>query len=195
MIPPALSVPDQSAALKTEAEQTHPLVASLRALTITTPEARATVNELLFVTKTRAKAIEDERTSVTKPLNAVLRTVNGWFKPLSGVLGEVETLCKQKLWDYDRLIEAQQRAQLQAASEAYKAGQVEAATEALAAIPDKPITAGTSIGTSRVLRVVCADLVPREYCSPDAALLGRVPAGVEVPGCVWEDVANVRVRI
>lgn len=194
MIAP-ITVPDQSEALKAEAEAVHPLALALKAYQIQSPEQRTLINEKLVEVKTRAKALEAERTSVTKPLNQVLRTVNGWFKPLSDALSQVEDACKGAIWRYDRALEAEQQKQLTAAAEAYQTGNAAEATQALSMIPDVPVSAGTSVGTRKVLRIVSPDMVPREYCSPDPVKLRAVPTGSPVPGCVWEEEANVRVRI
>lgn len=186
--------PPTTAALIARADQYAPVVASLKAFQITTPEARALINEQLVAVKTLNKELEAERTSVTKPMNAALKVVNGWFKPRQTLLTAVEDACKDAIWRYERALQAEQQRQLQAAAEAYQAGNTEAATTALAAIPDVPVVAGTSVSTRRVLRVVAPDLVPREYCSPDPGKLRAVAPGVAVPGCIWEDEANVRVR-
>src|SRR5512142_650141 len=169
-----MTPPPTTAALIARADTYTPVVASLKSFKITTPEARALINEQLVAVKTLNKELETERTSVTKPMNAALKVVNGWFKPRQTLLTAVEDACKDAIWRYDRALQAEQQRQLTAAAEAYQAGNTEAAAEALAAIPDVPVVAGTSVSTRRVLRVVAPDMVPREYCSPDPGKLRTV---------------------
>jgi hypothetical protein len=189
-----VEVPDQSQALAVERAQLDPVLAAWRALDVNTEALRVFANDELVKVKTRIKALETQRTTVTGPLNQVLTTVNGWFRPARESYVALEGVLKDKLWKYDQAVKAEQQRQLQAAAEAYRAGQVEAASTALAAIPDVPVTAGTSIATKRVLVVVDPDQVPREYCSPDPGKLRAVQTGTIVPGCVWQEQANVRVR-
>jgi len=192
--PDTVQISPQALVLAQEADKAETVLLYLHGLTIQGPEQRDTVQQTMVWVKRLGKDLDAQRTSATKPLNAVLKTVNGWFKPRIDICERVEAACKDALWRHDRALAAEQQKQLQAAATAFQAGQTEQATQALAAIPDIPQVAGTSIGTRLVLRVVAPDMVPREYCSPDPGKLAQVPKGQPVAGCVWEEQANVRVR-
>ena len=95
-----VEVPDQSQALAIERAQLDPVLAAWRALDVNTEALRVFANDELVKVKTRIKALETQRTTVTGPLNQVLTTVNGWFRPARESYVALEGVLKDKLWKY-----------------------------------------------------------------------------------------------
>ena len=87
--------------------------------------------------KTRAAAIEDQRTGITGPINQALRAVNALFKGPSELLEQAEQILKTKMLRYSQeqqRIAAEERARAEAAAAAErKRLEGEAAAQAAAA--------------------------------------------------------------
>lgn len=114
------------------------------------------------------KRLEETRTSLTKPLNAFLRTFNGAFKPTDKALDDMQRLCVRKLDQGRRDREAAREEALQAIEEAggHVADTIVLPTQA------KPVQMPKGTGRE-VVQVEILDQaeVPREYCVPCPKLL------------------------
>jgi len=75
----------------------------IRALPYTTPADEAMAAELMHAIRDVWKEVEEERTTLTKPLNAVKRGIDSLFQPLLSKLAEGERTIK------NALVEAQTR--------------------------------------------------------------------------------------
>jgi hypothetical protein len=142
---------------------------------------------LLGEIKGQIKAIEARRKSITEPLNRALREVNDLFRPARDALEAGERAIKGAIARYLAEREAERRAVL---AEASRARTVIEAEAALARVePQTAPPAGVSVRRVRKFEIVDADVVPREYCSPDPSKITlAVQEGVEVPGVrVFED--------
>ncbi len=130
----------------------------LAAIEITTQGALDSAGAFLQDVKGRAKALEQQRTSVTKPLLDAKRNIDAWFKPAKEALGKLESHLKSAISGY---VTAQEQARLAA----LQAGEHE---QALAV--EQP-TLPTGIQTRTIWRFEIEDaaLIPREYLVPDAA--------------------------
>lgn len=60
-------------------------------------------SNLLLFAKKKKKDLDDREKSATKPINAALKTIRGWFKEPKEGWGKLETLLKQKIGDYELL--------------------------------------------------------------------------------------------
>lgn len=150
----------------------------------------AFAEESRALTKGQWSEYEAKRTSVTGPLNQVLKTVNGWFKP-------VQTTLKAMEYEWNRkLVEARAQAQLerQKLIEAAKAAEEpEIMRESLVAASEAVLTTSTvSFRDRYVFEVHDPEAVPREYLCPDEAKIGKVVAALKdktsIPGVrVWND--------
>lgn len=87
--------------------------------------------EELRAIKAKRKALEEKRTSMTVPLNGVLKSINALFKGPDTLLEQAESIIKGKMISYTDEIERQQREAAQAAAKA--AAEAEAAAMAAAA--------------------------------------------------------------
>lgn len=76
---------------------TSELVAYAAELKITSPEEATVAGEKLSQISELLKVIEDKRTSITKPINASLKTLNAMFKNLSEPLKIVDAQIREKV--------------------------------------------------------------------------------------------------
>ena len=127
----------------------------------------------------------------TKPHRDAEAKVRDWFRPGIADAEAVETLIKRRLADYELAEAAKRRAQLEAASVAFQAGQVEVGRVALAAVPEPVKLQGTSTKLVWKWEVLDPGQVPAALCSPDAVKIsGAVQAGArEISGIrIYQDV-------
>jgi hypothetical protein len=166
-------------------------LAHFSARPITCPADQLEANTALSWAKTRLKLLKDTLSTFTKPHRDAEAKVRAWFKPGIADAEAVETLIKRRLADYALAQVVERQAQLEAASVAFQAGQVEAGVQALAAVPEPVKLAGTSERLVWKWEVLDPAKVPATLCSPDAGkIAGAVQAGArDIPGVrVWQDV-------
>ena len=93
-----LAIPkDVEKELQAEAKSTGEAMQVLSDLAIQNDDDLAFAGDVLKDAKTRWKALEEKRTAVTGPLNAALREINGWFKPVQEPLKRAESILKEKI--------------------------------------------------------------------------------------------------
>jgi cell envelope opacity-associated protein A len=148
------------------------------------PEALAFAEESRALTKEQWAAYEAKRTEVTKPLNAALKSVNSWFRPVQSALKDMEALWSRKIVDVAMAARAEQARLIEEAR----------ATEAPAVMRESLVAASESViaPTTLTLRerwvfeVTDPAALPREYLCPDLAKIGAVVAALKdqhgIPG-------------
>lgn len=148
-------------------------------------------------------ALEATRTGFTGPLNAILRTVNGWFKPVSSRLAGFRETLDERTGTYAVAQKAKQTAALQAAAVAHRAGDHEAAaiavTEANNARSVTP--ANATFREVWQAKIVNPSLVPRAWCVPNESAINRHArecpidvAPAPIVGVEFTKVSDVRIR-
>ena len=184
------------AAAKAEHDQLPAVGKYLAAFQVTDQATLETVNETLKEVKVKSKALEKAKAAILSPILADEKNARDWFRPREQALAALESEGKSKVGAYHLAQQKIQTAALAAAAEQFKAGQVEAGTTALAAVPEAPAaTKGVGVRTVEKFRIVNADLVPREACSPDEAKIKALRAlGREVPGVEFYQDTQVAVR-
>lgn len=108
-----ISSPDQSE-LNTNAERK---LAAARSIIIDSPDMYEISASELTAIKKRAKELEEQRTSIVKPLNEAVKNINAMFKTPLEFLSEAESVIKKAMLGYDQEQEKKRRAE-QAALEA-----------------------------------------------------------------------------
>jgi hypothetical protein len=78
------------------------LEANLNALTIEDQEQLSQTSAVLKEIKARLKAVETERTNITKPMNAALKNVNDLFRAPKEALQRCEKILKGKINEYTK---------------------------------------------------------------------------------------------
>jgi ATPase subunit of ABC transporter with duplicated ATPase domains len=95
------------AALKTGAKAALDMVANYR---IDSDEEYTLAGEELVAIKSKAKRLEEQRTSITGPLNQTLKAVNDLFREPAGYLEQAEKAVKNAMVTYAQAKEAQAEA-------------------------------------------------------------------------------------
>jgi hypothetical protein len=133
--------------------------------------------EILKQVKVWEKELTEKKEGVTKPLNAALNVLRGWFKPTLDVLTTAEMDLKRNIASYAAKVAAQNEAAMQAMAEAARSKDMPGVSVAVSSIIAQPKVAGVS--TRKVLkwRVLDAMQVPRDYLSIDP---DKVEAAVKV---------------
>lgn len=127
----------------------------------------AYASDLLKLAKERWKFYEDRRTAVTGPLNAALREVNSWFKPVQEPYKQIEMILKSKIAQYTLAEKARAEQAMQQAAVAIQAGNAAAAAQHVAAMGPAPVAQGISVKEYWDFEVVDENAVPREFLSVD----------------------------
>lgn len=168
--------------------QAKQVAAAVPTLTITTSEEYLQAGQGLVELKGRWKVVEEKRTSLVKPLNDVVKSINAMFKPVLDQWDTTMDVVKRAMHDYQvREAEAQRKA-LEEAARLAQQGQTGQEFTALvaqgSAIPVK--AQGVSTRVMWRWRVVDAAAVPREYLCVDAAkveaLVKEHKEGAKIPG-------------
>ncbi len=114
----ALALPD-SAAMTSKAQSA---LAFIKSFEIKTSEDYGLAADELKAIKSKAKAVEDQRTGITGPINKALKAINDLFRGPTALLEEAERTLKGKMltWDQEQqriAAEARRRAEAEAEAE------------------------------------------------------------------------------
>lgn len=166
----------------------------LEAFVITTDQEQEHIVGVLQEVKARYKAIEDKRTSFTKPLNDVIKGLNDFFRPPKTKFETLERLLKDKITTY---LQAKQAANVAALQAAAAAPTPIVAQQALAHV--RPVEAPQSVSVRYVwqFQIVQPELVPAQFLSPDVAKIQAYLAQTNepaIPGVVFSQKPITTVR-
>lgn len=182
--------------LSPELEASSKCLAMLSGMTIEGPKELDWCTGLAQKVKARHAVLEAQRTGITKPILEAKYKVDELFKPVLTGLVKIEKECKRLIGEYARAEEHKRRAAMLVDQQVYQAG----GAPLVGSIPEPPKAQGMSVKHRWVADVTDAAQVPREYCSPDPALLAHVaPENPHVqpppiPGIAWRLDSSVTVR-
>jgi len=168
--------------------QAQQVAASVPTLTITTADEYQQAAAGLVEIKGRWKVVEEKRTSLVKPLNDVVKSINGMFKPVLDSWDRTMDVVKRAMQDYQVREAEVQRKALEAAAALAQQGQTGQEFTALVAQGSALPTKAQGISTRSMWRwrVVDAGAVPREYLCVDQAKVDAVVKaqqdGAKIPG-------------
>lgn len=189
---------DVKAEIMAEAKTKDEIMTELARLTIDSPEALEIAGEGTKIVKGWWKEFEERRTAVTKPINAALREVNGWFKPIQAKFEAAEQDLKRKMTTYTLAQRKAQEEAMRAAAVAVQAGDADTAASYIGALAPAPVAQGVSIRKVWKHRVVDAAKVPREFLMVnDAAIVATIPktgSPEAIPGVEFFEDGIVTVR-
>lgn len=158
--------------IKREAEES---LAALKNFVIRSQSTLDKACEVLADTTKKGAKVEKVRTGMTKPILALKREVDDWFKPAKGAVLALENRLRGEIETYTQAEEARKVAAL-------KAGEHEAAL----AMDEPTLSAGVKNRTLWKWRVVNAKLIPPEYWVLDAAKIqtrvDALKAQCDIPG-------------
>lgn len=132
----------------------------IQTLTIESQADLDLAGELLGSAKAKIKELEEQRKSVTGPLNQVVKTINGWFKPVTEFYESCERALKERVAEHTLAQQAKQDAALAE----IEAGAGDASAEAFAAATQ--VTENPSNVSTRVRWIWTVEnwaLVPGKY--------------------------------
>lgn len=177
-------------------QQATKALGAAQALTITTPEERASATDLLSKMKTVAKMIKAQKETITKPMMEALDNARGLFKPIETNLAEGEALVKRKMLDWDAEVDRKaDEARIKLAQRVEKGTmKPETAVAKMEAIQEAPKAVQGKVGatqtrTIKKYRVVDELRLGREYLMPNMAKITEaLKAGYTVDGAeVYEE--------
>jgi hypothetical protein len=151
------------------------VLASIQAMKIVDDASFKDAADILKQVKGWTKELEGKRDSVTKPMNAALAVIRGWFKPTLDTLAMAEVTLKRSIAGYEQLAREKNEAAMKAMAEAAQSKDMAGVSVAVSGIVGTPKVAGLNVRKVLKWRVVDASLVPREYLSIDP---GKVDAAV-----------------
>jgi hypothetical protein len=144
--------------------------------------------ELARMVKARWSEIDEVRKSITAPMMNAQRNTNAFFRPALDKYASIEARLKKTIAAY---VVEQERVKV-AAMQALAAG-VDVHGSSLMARPE---ATGVGVRMVKKWRIVDADRVARQFCSPDPAKIDAFLAdgGIEaIPGIEFYEEASVRV--
>jgi hypothetical protein len=200
-----LSSADQAAATQREAEaELVGLAKHPEALAITDEDSKGEVVEFMREWQRRGDAVELMRTSATKPLLDVKRTIDGWFKPANDAISTIVEICKKAIGAYDLAQDNKRlaaKAEAQAAAEAHDTGAMLTALTVAASSAPAKVKGSSTRFEWRVKRII-REMLPAEWLVPDEVRIakhardaGTSETGPDpIPGVVFERVPFVTGR-
>lgn len=169
-------------ALTDEQPRAEESLKKIQSLSMETEADRERAARFLRITRERIEQLETERKSVTGPLNAAVKTINGWFKPVRDPYEQVVEVLRTRL--EDRLLEIQ-NVKDAALKQVQEAGPGAATAEVLA-IAHAPETAPVGVTARDVwdFEILYEHQVPLEYWKVDEmAIQASIKVGIrEIPG-------------
>jgi hypothetical protein len=199
--------PERDATFQQLSGQITDLIARLNAAEVKTDDdAKRAADDLSMVARLKS-AMTKRREDYTKPLQALKTEFIATFNAVMDPLEEANKGLKAKLGTYAMVKKAAAEEERKAAAIAEVARMAQAATDEATgeiqdppAAPEPPAPAPTPttrgaigvVNTTMVPKfdILNADMVPREFCSPDEKLIrAAVNAGtVKIAGCrIWEE--------
>lgn len=176
------------------AQEGTELALHAKQIIIKTPEQYAEAADILQAIKGRAKALEESRKRITKPLLAAKKEVDNLFKAPAESLKQAERGIKRGMVSYTKEAEAKRKeleakareiaAQENASISEVREALVEASTQAVT-----PKVSGVVVKKVTKFEIIDESKLPRHVLKPDQALIrADVKAGIAVPGVrVWEE--------
>jgi len=188
----ALTLPD-AAGLTTRAQQALDFI---EGFVVDSDEAFALAADELKAIKARAKAIEEQRTGITGPINTALRAINALFSGPAGLLERAEASLKVKMLTYQREQEAKAaelrrqadesaRAERRRLEEEAAARQREAETQAAAA------AAAQAAGDAQAAQLAAAAAQRAQAEAQAAATVAQVLTAPVLPVAAAPKVAGI----
>lgn len=186
--------------LELQEKEARDVLEGFRSFEILSDEDYQFVGETLREVKGVYKQIEERRKKVTAPLNEALKEFRAWYQPALAVLENTEALLKRKLADYDTAQRERARLAMEAAAEASRQGDFDAAHAASQGIVSAPQAKGITVTRRWDYRLVDLSLVPREFLCLDhsAVKIYLKAAGkdtpTQIPGLEFFETESVTAR-
>ena len=163
-------------------------------IVIKTPEQYEEAADILKEIKGRAKALEETRKRITKPLLTAKKEVDTLFKAPAESLKQAELGIKRGMVSYTKEAEAKRKeleakAREMAAKEDASISEVREALVEASTQNSTPKVTGVVVKKVTKFEIIDESKLPRHVLKPDQALIrADVKAGIAVPGVrVWQE--------
>lgn len=163
-----------------EAKKLAPM---LRAKPCSTPEQYKWCSEQFATLRAIRNGLEEQRTNITKPMNAAKRAVDALFSPIK-MFDECIEILDTKLRAYDRAQLQNEAAALKLAADAASRGDIAGASAAIDALAPVVEGAGHSTGRTLSFRVTDFSQVSDTFKCIDEAAVKAVIRAWEKSGAV-----------
>lgn len=151
--------------LTAERDEVTQAITLVRGLPVDTQDQIDVVQSVRQQARSRASELESERRTVTDPINAALKRVNSWFKPVIEGYKDVERGANARLLEAESKANAAREKALQAIEA--QGGSVDDTTF-LPAHRAPEVELGPGVGRDLpAFEIVDEDQVHRQLCSPD----------------------------
>ncbi len=124
-------------------------------------------NALLKDLKAELKAIDEMKTSATKPMNESLKIVRAWFRPLEDLGEAIEAKLKQKIATCTLALRKKAEEDSQKLLAAADSSDYNTLTTLVQEAQVAPTLKGTSVREVWVATIAYPSAVPRDWCVPD----------------------------
>lgn len=199
-----LALPTSAADVATLQRQAEDDAPAVQAITIADADDYAFADAILTDVVQRKDAVVAMRKQATVPLYQVVRTIEGWFKPVVSALESSERTLKERMGAWRLQIAERERAAREAAAVAAESGDAGAMVTALNAATSAQMAPAAGRATTRfvwAVKRIAEDLLPDEWWTPDVArieaLAKETPGDSDppvVPGVVFERRAVIGAR-
>lgn len=156
--------PSELEGKKTLFEETLTYVASVE---LKNEDSLIEANALLKDLKAELKAIDEMKTSATKPMNESLKIVRAWFRPLEDLGEAIEAKLKQKIATCTLALRKKAEEDSQKLLAAADSSDYNTLTTLVQEAQVAPTLKGTSVREVWVATVAYPNAVPRDWCVPD----------------------------
>jgi hypothetical protein len=156
--------PSELEGKKTLFEETLTYVASVE---LKNEDSLIEANALLKDLKAELKAIDEMKTSATKPMNESLKIVRAWFRPLEDLGEAIEAKLKQKIATCTLALRKKAEEDSQKLLAAADSSDYNTLTTLVQEAQVAPTLKGTSVREVWVATIAYPNAVPRDWCVPD----------------------------
>lgn len=165
---------------------------------IATADENAQAMEFKAKIKAALKSVTTKKEEATKPLNATLKAIRGWFAPIEDTLEKADGIMAKKLLTYKQKVEAEARAKEASIAKRVEKGtmRLDTAEKKLEEVGQTKVATTTATAAGNVqfrkikkVRVVEPGKVPGIYWQLNEVLIRKdALAGVTIPGVeVYEE--------
>jgi hypothetical protein len=156
--------PSELEGKKTLFDETLAYVASVE---LKNEDSLIEANALLKDLKAELKAIDEMKTSATKPMNESIKIVRAWFRPLEDLGEAIEAKLKQKIATCTLALRKKAEEDSQKLLAAADSSDYNTLTTLVQEAQVAPTLKGTSVREVWVATIAYPNAVPRDWCVPD----------------------------
>lgn len=165
-------------------------------ITVVDEKSKAVAGEMLSKVNLYNDSLQEQKQTITKPLNEALKNARALFAPLEKQCEEAIEYLRGQLGTYQTRLMLEQKKKTEEIASKVASGKIDI-SEASSRIGEVLVGGGSVVSesgmvkfrTDVVLEIIDAKKVPREYCVVDEkAVLKALKGGSKIAGCVLKEV-------